>query len=244
MVATSGLLALLLGACASTPSPSPSTDASSPPAAATSTGGPLVAGSSPDANSSDPIDDVLDVVCLPSGTSIATPRVAAQANGVHVHIVNASGTRRIGFEVHGFGGGSVPRVKGTRVWDVPPGVVGVRCLPFDQDDSPWVVVEVRDPSGFFVPDRITCAGVVAGGSFDGVAGARGEDGEPVDLTRHRYAAISAGDVVERAGYRRPDERKIRVVRDGVVEIVDTYESDGAGGWRLRGSSVCQDDMQP
>ena len=234
MIATCGLVVVLLGACGSAaPSAEPTTVAADPSGE----------GATPEGAPAGAEDDVLDVVCLANGTSPDDHRVAAQADGVHFHILNASG-RQLGFEMQGIGGDNAPETEGTLVWPVPPGIVGIRCRTFDPGDPPWVKVEVVDPAGFYVPDKVTCAGTVANGSFDFIEGAQGEAGDPVDLTRRRYPGIRAGDVVERAGYAVPGEQKVRVVRDGVVEIVATYQSDGAGGWLAVSDEVCQDDMLP
>lgn len=82
---------------------------------------------------------------------------------------------------------------------------------------------------------------MAVGGEDGLyaPGARGEKGDPVDITRRRFSEeIEEGDVVEVAGY--PEsrgERTVRVVREGrVVAVVEYFRE--SGGWLGSGYSAC------
>jgi hypothetical protein len=76
------------------------------------------------------------------------------------------------------------------------------------------------------------------GITDYVSGAKGEVGDPVELSRHHFQGLQAGDVVERAGYPGSAYPKVRVVRAGQVIALVKYRPDESGGWLRDQVSIC------
>lgn len=176
---------------------------------------------------------MLTVTCTLSGTEADAPRAAIQQDGLHVHIRNTSGADRL-FDVEGVGGDSAPSVEGFQVWRVPTGTARFNCGPPGADP---VAVEIVDPAGYYVSDTLDCPSATRG-SIDYGAGTAGQKGDVLVVARGQIGGLRAGDRVERAGYPRADQPSVRVVRDGKTVAVAGYDPDGAGGWLLSGTSVC------
>jgi hypothetical protein len=185
------------------------------------------------------VPDALDVTCTPTGTTVGSSRVAVRDDGVHFQVRNTSGESR-GFDVDGVGGQNAPDAEGTVVWALPTGVARIWCGPSAASEADWISVEVVDPSGFYIPDTVEYGSEVVHGSTDYTEDAKGRKGDPVAIARQQITGLRAGDQVGRAGYRRSDEPKVRVVRDGKVVAVGTYTSDGAGGWLIGDTTACAD----
>ena len=242
-LAISVLLAALLSGCAGagaatqTPSSSPApTEGPTPTAVApTPSDSPPP---SPTANATNAaLPDAVEVTCTATGTTIGTSRVAVQEDGVHFLVRNASGESR-GFDIDGVGGENAPDTEGTLVRAVPIGVARIWCGPPAASEADWISIEVLDPSGFYIPDKVECGSEAVNGSIDYVEGAKGRKGDPVAIARQQITGLRAGDEVGRAGYRRSDAPEVRVVRDGKVVAVATYASDGAGGWLIGDTTAC------
>jgi hypothetical protein len=182
----------------------------------------------------------LRVDCTETGTSVVTDSVATQPDGVHFLVRSVARGRA--FQIDGVGGDNafasteLPPEE-TLVWAVPPGPIRIWCGPTDPAEADWVAVQVIDPMSTYVPVELTCASA-AHGSNDYGAGARGEQGEPVAITRRHLRGLRPGDAVEHAGYPATAERKVRVVRDGAIAAVATYVPDGHGGWLIGSTDIC------
>ncbi|MGH2556623.1 MAG: hypothetical protein ACRDHO_13020 [Actinomycetota bacterium] len=199
------------------------------------------------------LPDVARVVCDDDGTHVLTSEVRPKRDGVHFQINNRTEERmsiRTGHTGGGFGTGAEPglsELKGpgpSGGWPVPPGSVTVRCfrlLEDHGDKSGQVPFEVIDEEGIYVPAELDCRGgdAVTGSGLI-VEGARGETGDPVELTRAHFDGRQNGDVVERAGYPDQSGAVVRVARDGRTIATAEWIDDGHGGWLLSTSSRCQD----
>jgi hypothetical protein len=180
------------------------------------------------------VSNVLTVTCTPTGTQADSARAALQRDGLHVHIRNTSGADRV-FEVEDVGGDNAPSVDGTQVWRVPTGTARFSCGPPRSDP---VTVEIVDPAGFYVSDTLDCPGA-ASSALDYGAGTQGPKGDVLVVARGQIHGLRGGDRVERAGYVQSTEGpRVRVVRDGKAVAAAAYDSDGAGGWLLTTTSVC------
>ncbi len=179
-----------------------------------------------------PVSNVLTVTCTATGTDADAERAALQPDGLHVHIRNTSGTERA-FDVEDIGGDNAPSVEGLQVWPVPVGTARFSCGP---EGSEPVAVEIVDPAGYFVSDVLDCAASTS--TVDYAARTEGPKGDVLIVARNQISGLRPGDRVERAGFARSTEPRVRVVRDGKPIAVVAYTSDGGGGW-LRGmTSVC------
>ena len=149
------------------------------------------------------LPDSVQVVCDSNGTTVLTPVVRPQRDGVHLQIQNTTG-KHLSFVV-GEDGDDAPAGSSELIWPLPPGSVKIGCLDDAQDGGtpPGGEVTVQDPDGIWVDAGAGCDSV-ANGIFDYAEGASGQQG----TGRHREAPISAiasrtGDIVKAAGY--PDE---------------------------------------
>jgi hypothetical protein len=189
------------------------------------------------------VPGVAQITCDADTTKILTPAVAAQPDGVHIRVDNASG-RDLDLAFKGIGGTGVEAGTSTVVWDLRPGTVGVRCLQKTADPDAaagYLPLRVEDPSKLWVSPDLECAGasqVGGGGSFP--KGATGEKGDPVDIVRRTTNGLLASDVVEYAGYPKADERQVRVVRDSSTIAVFHFMPDGQGGWLEDSYQACGD----
>jgi hypothetical protein len=180
---------------------------------------------------------ILEVECTTTGIKLAADTVTAQADGVHFLIGNSSGEERE-FELDGVGGDAAPREATAAVWIVAPGAARARCQPLDGGaDAAWVAFTVVDPAVMHVPDRVTCA-LMSSLIVDYAGNAPGLRGDPVEIARSHLRGVHDGDVVERAGYPDTDNPKVRVVRDGEVLAVVTYEPALGGGWHMSMFDSC------
>lgn len=187
--------------------------------------------------------DVAQVSCDGTTTQVLTPEVAAQPDGVHISVTNTSSSD-LALQFQEVGGDNAPVGTNEVVWPLPPGPVQLRCMDPNADAGTpggYVQLAVVDPQGFFVPFDLECAnGAAVGGFSDYVQGAKGEQGDPVDITKRNATGLLPTDSVEAAGYPRAPERMVRVVRDGNVVANFHYVDDGHGGWLQLSYNACTD----
>jgi hypothetical protein len=188
---------------------------------------------------------VASVRCDADGTKVLTPTVRTQPNGVHIRVDNRSGVA-VGLEIDRFGADNARSGISELVFQVPPGHRDLRCLGrvhVGEDRSGFEPLTVVDPDRLWV--STDCVPLPGGGAAtankDYLPGTTGDQGDPVDIFRHRYAArLRSGDVVERAGYAQAPRPWVRVVRDGRTIATSTYSSDGHGGWLEDTTTTCGD----
>jgi hypothetical protein len=195
------------------------------------------------------LPDVAQIVCDANGTSVLTPVVRPQRDGVHLEIRNSTG-EDLSFIV-GADGDGVPSGSSELIWPLPPGTAKVGCVALSAPgDTPADgEVTVRDPDGIWIDPGVggrtegneACPSAVIG-SFDYVAGAAGEQGDPVEIARARLRdRLKEGDLVHAAGYPEEPNRHVIVVRDGSTVADLKYVRDQAGtGWLLDSESTCDD----
>lgn len=177
--------------------------------------------------------EVAEVACDGSTTTVLTPRVAAQPDGVHVRVTNTS-SLDLSLQVEGVGGDNAPVGEHESVWPLAPSEVRLRCLdPAVDAGSPggYVTVQVVDPAGLYVSPELDCSSVVAM-TPEYPEGWMGYQGDPVEAARVLLTGLLEGDVVERAGYPQSSEPVVRIVREGVVVGRVHLREDGQGGWLL------------
>ncbi len=188
------------------------------------------------------------ITCSPSGTSVATPEVAARRDGVHVELRNETGAERLVEVGSGAAAQAEPLPAGmhARVWPLPPGEAQVTCYdpagdPGEEDAAAAAHLEIVDPDGVWVSTELPCD-AVSTAQLDYVAGAAGLQGDPVEAVRADSAdRLRPGDVVERAGYPdAEDPATVRIVRDGRVISVLALVRAEDGGWLVSTVSDCGD----
>ena len=180
--------------------------------------------------------ETLEVRCDGNTTTILTPTVQAQRDGVHVLVHNVSGGRLL--IEWGNGGGGAPRRDSRHVLPVPPGAARFRCTTdLAAEADGWASFTVLEAPGW-IPADLDCPSQGTG-IIDYVAGAVGVDDPLADAIRYAHATGSADDIeVVPAGYVTAAERSFVVFEDGVQTMRLTYSSDGQGGWLLSSPTTC------
>jgi hypothetical protein len=180
------------------------------------------------------LPDAVQIICDGTGTTVLTPVVRPQRDGVHLQVQNTTG-EDLSFIVGG-DGDSAPAGSSELIWSLPPGTAKIGCVALSApgDTRPDGDVTVLDAEGIWVDPAVGGRGCpsVAVGSIDYVAGATGEQGDPVELARARLRdSLKEGDVVQAAGYPEEPERHVIVIRDGSTVADLRYVRDEADtGW--------------
>ena len=186
--------------------------------------------------------DVAEVACDGDTTQVLTPEVAAQPDGVHLRVTNTSSID-LSLQFRDIGGDNAPVGESDVVWPLAPGTVEVRCLaPALDAGSPegWVSLMVVDQNGIYHPLALECAGGAVGGSPSYAEGARGWEGDPVDIVREHGIGLLPSDDVSYAGYPNQQQPQVRVVGEGAVVGVFEFFDDGHGGWLMGSYQACGD----
>jgi hypothetical protein len=194
--------------------------------------------------------DIGRVVCDAEGTHVETPSVRAQADGVHLVVVNRLGFDTgfsMGFAGGGGGGENAPQGESSHLVLAPPGELGIGCSldPAGGGEVEHRILRVVDPDGWYRPAELDCESWSQGFSDYGMD-AVGRPGEPEEVARERFDSdfgLIEGDVVERAGYPDSETPIVRLVRDGRVLATISYRRAGDGGWLEDTMSKC-DELQP
>ncbi|HEV8564049.1 MAG TPA: hypothetical protein VGR41_03990 [Actinomycetota bacterium] len=183
------------------------------------------------------------ITCDGTTTTVETPEVAAQADGVHLRLEN-SGTEDLGIQFEATGRGDNAAVGTSNLLvPIPPGDERVRCFgPDDDTGAPggWQTITVTDPSGFYASAELECAdGQVGTGIGDYVPGAKGDPDPAVAAADYFADQMGSGDEVITAGYPEdPAERMFVLRSDGAAIASVSYQPDGQDGWLQAMTSNC------
>jgi hypothetical protein len=194
----------------------------------------------PGSDSGNDLAGAVELVCDDGGVRVETGEVAAQDDGVHLHVRSkqASG----GGLLISFGGGAFGRnLEGdgftVLVESIPPGEAQVACIASeDASRSRWSVIGVLDPERFYVSPDLECSGAVA------TLGARSYSGEdPMQVASSVFRTVMDPDdsAVEPAGYPAASPRLARLVAGGRVVGVSTLHRDD-GVWISDEAFVCEE----
>lgn len=185
------------------------------------------------------VPDVADVVCEKDGIRILTPTVRPRSDGVHINIVNVSGSdAAFVFESGG------RNASGTLVLPIAPGTEELGCV-IGMEDAGKIkkeTLEVVDPEGLYVQSSADCPGGTVSSSGGLLTpDARGDVGDPVAMTRERFAEqLQPGDEVIRAGYPDDPEPVVAVVREARTVLVQKFFPDGEDRWFMDEYTACSD----
>jgi hypothetical protein len=177
---------------------------------------------------------VARIACTTGGTQLLTPAVRPQSDGLHVMLSQNGGPPATLNSERAGGWKPGPR---PFVITLPPGQSHLGCMSMaDWNADPprhhgWVRLRIVDQDRQWVDDRPAGASCSTG-SLDYTATATGAAPAMLAALAGKALQASPGDLVERAGYRRQRPIEYRLVRDGVVRGLATYDSDGYGGWLL------------
>jgi hypothetical protein len=184
--------------------------------------------------------DVGRIVCEANGsTTVVTPDVLAQPDGVHLvvvsHLDEPASINGLGFDVDP---GRSEWIAGT------PGVHEVACWPFSdhrQDPPQTTSLSVVDPEGFFVDGTLECVPEDDGTALDiGIFPSSGGDEAgsiTAEIARPLIGGIRPQDDIIVPGFRDSVHHTVVVVRDGrrIANVGFVYRD---GGWVQRGGMVC------
>jgi hypothetical protein len=183
------------------------------------------------------------IACDGATTTVETPEVAAQADGVHLRVENSS-TEDLGIQFDTTGRGENADIGTTRLLvPIAPGDERVRCYGDDDDTGApggWANITVTDPMGFYASAKLDCAsGIMRSSNIDYVAGATGDPDPALAAAAHFADQMGTDDVVVPAGYPEGSESREFVLLSGGVSIGSaSYVPDGEGGWLLVMTSDC------
>ena len=129
----------------------------------------------------------LDAACDGTRADIPTPFVRAQADGIHIHVANTSGTA-LDVQIEDASGATllgetIPIVGGTFISTFGPGDYRITC---GTTGTPFAVV---DPDRLFTPSELICADQLAG-AVDHAPGATGSP-DPCWTSRGRSSGGSS-----------------------------------------------------
>jgi hypothetical protein len=191
----------------------------------------------------------ITMTCDGKATSLDSNEVQAQADGVHVTIVNTSG-EDLGYTVSLRSGGgfgeNAPRKRGSVVLSLPPGELLIGCPDPESEEDPTAglpILEVFDPERYYVPRELECTSKTATGSdSDYGVGARGDTRNPVAIVEERFKdEVAPGDEVVRAGY--PEEKgdpTVVIRRDGRTVVSVHFFGNDEEGYLADSEDICGD----
>lgn len=196
---------------------------------------------------------IVEVVCQ-DGTHVRTPVVQVQSDGVHLRADNRTGAERYIYKQEGLNSALnqhyAPAGVSEAVSLEAPGSWRLICSPppiYPQEDSSWAELEVLDPDGLWVSDRLDCEDIESTHPdyFEDLPA--GHTGDLLELAKREVPGQmldpQPGDVVEPAGYPDAHVPQFRVVRDGLVVAVASYRDDGRGGWLFGSIDYCVDEVE-
>jgi hypothetical protein len=179
------------------------------------------------------LPDVARIVCKAGGPPlIEPPAVKPQRDGVHLEIVNETGSDlTLGLPLLSTG---APAGTSTQVVDLGPGEFTVTCSgpeTLADGEPPDAPLEVVDEDGVWVSTLLDCPDQFSSVA-DYAVGARGKTSDPVEAARNALEGygLEPDDVLERAGYPDAEVVRVRLVRDGEALAVVDLLDDGTGKW--------------
>jgi len=232
---------ILLAGCAAAGTPGPSPTALPSTGASPSSGGsPSAAPPQPSSTASSVAPSEVAVTCGAGAPALASPRVAAAADGVHFVVTGPAGWS-FGVESDLGRDGMLLSTGPERVTLlVPPGDVQVLCGEA-ASTAPGVptTLRVEDPQAFYRPadpgpSATRCVVLTADYGPD----PPGIKGDPITITRAAVHGLTTGDSVERAGY--PSQAGlVRIVQGGNVIGSVRFDENPTGGWLFISSAMCE-----
>ncbi|HZB00528.1 MAG TPA: hypothetical protein VE800_00280 [Actinomycetota bacterium] len=186
------------------------------------------------------VPDVAEIVCEADGsTTVRTPRVVVQSDGVHVRILSRLDEPA---SINGFGF-DIDQGEKTHVAGVAPGVIRTACWPFSQhgsgEEPPTSPIEVLDPDGTFVSGELDCAGMASSMIVDFMEAPLEAGPVPLDEARQRITGLQPDDGVVHRGYPEDDDPGVAVRRDGEVVATFGFVTFDGERWSIAGATICE-----
>ena len=186
------------------------------------------------------VPDVAELVCEADGsTTVRTPKVVVQPDGIHVLVVS-----RLDEPASvGLLGRDVEPGRTEFVSVRPPGRVNAACYPFSQHDSgeepPTSSIEILDPEEVYENGEIECEGMSRIGVADFAELPRDDLGPvPLDIARAKIEGLEPSDEVSYAGYPDDEDRAVVVRRDGLIVARFDFVTMNGERWFAAGWEIC------
>ena len=185
--------------------------------------------------------DVVEVVCEADGsTTVLTPKVMVQRDGIHVHLVSHLDEPA---EIIDLGNDVEP---GETRWvsQAPPGMVETACNPFSQHGSsgapPTTPVEILDPDGLYLDGELDCGFLGGSWSMVGDFAEAPREGVvvPLDQATAAIRGLEDADEVRYSGYPASGDRQVVVVRDGAIVASFEFVTFDGKEWVAAGATGC------
>jgi len=187
----------------------------------------------------DDVPNVAEIVCEADGsTTIRTPQVVVQPDGVHVHAVSHLDEPA---ELVGLGRDVDP---GDTRWvsTIAPGRVEVGCNPFSDhgagNDPVTRPVELLDPDGLYAEGEVECSGSASVTIADFFEQPMDAGPVPLDVARESIRRLEPTDEVLHVGYPEQDTAGVAVRREGVVVATFSFVTFDGEEWVIEGSEIC------
>lgn len=186
------------------------------------------------------IPDVAEIVCEADGsTTVRTPQVLVQPDGIHVHVVShldePASLNGWGFDIED---GDTTHVAGHG-----PGDVETACWPFSDhgsgEEPPTSTIEVLDPDRTFVSGELDCAGMASSMVADFVKAPVDAGPVPLDVARTKITRLRPDDEVLHIGYPQDDDPGVAVRRDGEVVATFGFVTFDGERWSIAGATICE-----
>jgi hypothetical protein len=186
------------------------------------------------------VPDAVEIVCEADGsTTVRTPQVVVQPDGIHVRVLSHLDEPA---EIVGLGRDVEPGA--TEYVSVRgPGRIETGCNPYSQHEpggkEPMMVpVDVLDPDGIYVPGEIECSGTASGMIADFFEEPLDAGPVPLPVARDSIRGLHADDEVFHTGYPEQRDRVVAVRRDGeIVATFDLLTFDGEK-WSVASNHIC------
>jgi hypothetical protein len=184
------------------------------------------------------VPDVAEIVCEADGsTTVRTPQVVVQPDGIHVHVVNRLDEPA---SVNGFGF-DIDEGDTTHVTGRAPAVIQTACWPFSQhsgEEPTTTPLEVLDPEGIYVDGEIECTGMASSMVADFSEAPIDDATIPLDAARAAIEGLEESDEVSYAGY--PAQRgPVIVVREERVVASFGFSTFDREHWVVASATICE-----
>jgi hypothetical protein len=213
-------LCLLLAGCADTPPPIEEGPAT----------GPAPTG----------IPDIAEIVCEADGTTtVITPEVAVQPDGVHVRVISRlDEPASVGAFRMDVGPGETAFVS-----TVAPGEVDAGCYPFSEHgpggaDPERAPVEVLDSGGLFVDGEVECSGTASSMIADFFEQPLDAGPVPLEVARESIRGLLPGDEILHLGYPEQGGRQVAVRRDETIVATFDFVTFDGEKWQIASNDIC------
>ncbi|HET9672166.1 MAG TPA: hypothetical protein VFQ40_04885, partial [Actinomycetota bacterium] len=172
-------------------------------------------------------------------TTIRTPQVLVQPDGIHVHVVSHlhESASVLGLT------NDVDPGETEYVSTASPGVIEVGCHPFSQhaeggDDPAMVHLEALDPEGIYRDGEIQCSGMTSSSIGDFAEAPLEGLRVPIEAARPKIHGLEDDDEVFHVGYPEQADARVAVRRDGQVVATFSFVTFDGEEWVIEGSSIC------